>query len=402
MEPSYQATVPAASIPTRNFMAEFEELARAKVSELLQAYLEEEANELLQRARYQRREADMPAAYRDGHDEPRPFTTNMGTLTIARPRIRGIEHESSIVPRYQRRAASLDKAMHALWIEGLATRDVEPALRALLGEQAPLSASTVTRVNAEFVSEYEDWNKRSLAGVEFAYLWLDGIFLGAGPDDERRVILTVLGADANGTKHLLALRDAMSESEISWSELFEDMKARGFQQPRLLIADGANGIWAAAEKSFPDARQQRCWFHKIENVLDKVPASKTDEVKTALHEAMYSETKELCESRMKDLAAYLEAAYPRAAACVSYDVDRLVSFFAFPEGNWKSIRTNNPLESVFASVRLRTDAAKRMRTGASATYLVFALIRRLSANWNRISGHKHIAAFLAATGGVAA
>jgi putative transposase len=402
VQSSYPTDTPTATMPKRNFLEEFEEAARAKVSELLQTYLEQEADALLQRARYQRREAGMPAAYRDGHDEPRPFTTSSGTLTIARPRIRGVAHESTIVPPYQRRAASLDKAMHALWIEGLATRDVEPALRALLGEQAPLSAATVTRTNEKFFGDYEDWSKRSLADVEFVYLWLDGIFLGAGPDDERRVILTILGADTNGTKHLLALRDAMSESEISWGELFEDMKARGFQQPRLLIADGANGIWAAAEKAFPDARQQRCWFHKIKNVLDKVPASKTDEVKTALNEAMYSETKELCESRMKDLAAYLDAAYPRAAACVSYDVDRLVSFFAFPEGNWKSIRTNNPLESVFSSVRLRTDAAKRMRTGASATYLVFALIKRLSANWNRISGHKHIAAFIAATGGVAA
>ena len=401
MQSSYPTTTPPA-MPPRDFLAEFEEAARAKVSELLQTYLEQEADALLQRARYQRREAGMPAAYRDGHDEPRPFTTSQGTLSIARPRIRGVAHDSSVVPRYQRRAASLDTAMHALWIEGLATRDVEPALRALLGEQAPLSAATVTRTNAKFFGDYDDWSKRSLADTEFVYLWLDGIFLGAGPDDERRVILTILGADTNGTKHLLALRDAMSESEISWSELFEDMKARGFKPPRLLIADGANGIWAAAEKSFPDARQQRCWFHKIKNVLDKVPKSKTDEVKTALNEAMYSKTKELCESRMVALATSLATGYPQASASVQEDLPRMFSFFAFPKHNWKSIRTSNPIESVFASVRLRTDAAKRMRTGASATYLVFALIRRLSANWNRISGHKHIAAFIAAMGGVAA
>ena len=396
MQPSYPVQPSDAKHTPKDFLDEFEKQARSKIGEILQAYLEQEVDELLQRARYDRRKPGTPVAYRDGHDEPRSLTTGAGTIKVARPRAYAASRMNRLsLPRHQRRVASLDKAMHNLWIEGLATRDAEPALRALLGEKAPLSASTVTRTNAKFFGEYDDWSKRSLSDVDVVYLWADGIFLGAGPGDERRVILAVLGADSNGKKHLLSLCDAMSESELSWGELFDDMLARGLPLPHMLIADGAGGIWAAATKSFPDAKQQRCWFHKTMNVLDKVGERVKDEVKAALHEAMYADTAAQSESCMTALALYLDAAYPKASLCIRDDMERLFSFYAFPKENWKSIRTSNPIESVFSGVRIRTDAAKRMRTGKSATYLVFALITRLSQNWNRISGYEKIAAFLA-------
>lgn len=395
MPSSYPVEPSDAKHTPQDFLKEFETHARLKIGGLLQIYLDQEVDELLQRARYKPVERGMPSAYRDGHDKPRSLTTGCGTITVTRPRVRGVAYESSVLPRYQRRAASLDQASHNLWIEGLATRDVEPALRALLGEKAPLSASTVTRTNAKFFGEYEDWSKRSLAEIDVVYLWADGIFLGAGPGDERRVILAVLGADSKGEKHLLSLCDAMSESEISWGELFDDMLARGLPMPHLLIADGAGGIWAAATKSFPDAKQQRCWFHKTMNVLDKVGERVKDEVKVALHQAMYADTAEESEAGMVALALYLDTAYPKASLCIRDDMSRLFSFYSFPKENWKSIRTSNPIESVFSAVRLRTEAAKRMRTGKSATYLVFALITRLSRNWHRISGHEKIAGFIA-------
>jgi len=396
VESSYPVPACDAKTAAANFGATFEELARERVRQLLQTYLDQEADELLGRARYERRVPDAPIVYRDGHDEPRSLTTGIGTLKVARPRVRGATFDSAVMPRYQRRCAALDRTAHALWIEGLATRDVEPALRALLGANAPLSASTVTRTNAKFLGDYDDWSKRSLHDVDVVYLWVDGIFLGAGLGDERRAILTVLGADSSGKKHLLGLSDAISESELSWSELFENMKSRGLPLPLLIIADGADGIWNAATKSFPDAKQQRCWFHKTMNVLDKVGERVKDEVKIALHEAMYADTAEHSESCMNALAVYLDAAYPKASLCIRDDMQRLFSFYKFPQKNWKSIRTSNPIESVFAGVRLRTEAAKRMRTGTSATYLVFALITRLSRNWNRISGHAEIAPFLTA------
>ena len=396
MHSSYPNLPVDAKAAQADFQAAFESLARERVRDLLQTYLEHEVDELLERSRYERCKPGRPVAYRNGHDEPRSLTTGVGTLKVSRPRVRGVRFDSAAMPRYKRRVACLDRTAHDLWLEGLATRDVEPALRALLGANAPLSASTIARVNAQFVSDYDDWSKRSLSNVDVVYLWADGIFLGAGDADERRVILAVLGADSSGVKHLLGLADAISESEISWRELFEDMNARGLPAPHLLIADGADGIWNAATKAFPTAKQQRCWFHKQQNILDKVGERVKDEVKSALNEAMYAKTAQESESCLHTLAAYLDAAYPKASSCIRDDMERLFSFYHFPERNWKSIRTSNPIESVFASVRLRTEAAKQMRTGKSATYLVFALIRRLSENWNRISGHAHIAPFLAA------
>ncbi len=378
----------------RDFIAEIEALAKDRISELVQTYLEIEVDELLQRARYQRRNNSSVSAHRDGYDEKRTITTGAGQITIRRPRVRGVKHESAVLPKYQRRTPSVDRTLHQLWIEGLADRDFERSLRGLLGEDAPLSASTISRVNAKFVEEYDVWCKRIFADKEFVYAWVDGIHLGAGPDDERRVILVVIAADSDGRKHLIALVDTMSESETSWTDLFTDLQSRGFRAPRLLIADGANGLWAAATRCFPDTHQQRCWVHKVRNILDKVPEAKRTSVHEELKSAMNADTEKKSRYTMEALAFSLERDYPRAAKCIRDDIDRQMAYYRFPVTNWKSIRTTNPIESVFASVRIRTDAAKRMRTGKSATYLLFALITRLSESWNRISGHRDIKNYL--------
>jgi putative transposase len=207
----------------RDFIAEIEALASDRISELVQTYLNIEVDELLQRARYQRSNNDSTAAHRDGYDEKRTITTGAGPIIIRRPRVRGAKYESAILPKYQRRTPSVDRTLHQLWIEGLADRDFERSLRGLLGEEAPLSASTISRFNAKFVSEYDAWCKRTLSDKEFVYAWVDGIHLGAGPDDERRVILVVIAADIDGRKHLIALVDAMSEREASWADVFTDL-----------------------------------------------------------------------------------------------------------------------------------------------------------------------------------
>ena len=390
MNASYPELVLVGKGAKRDLTAELETLARAKVSDRVQTYLVLEVDELLERARYARHTDGGVRAYRDGYDEPRTVTTTAGPITIRRPRVRGVPHESKILPKYRRRTSSIDRTMHQLWIEGLADRDFERSLRGLLGEAAPLSASTVSRVNAKFVGEYDAWCKRRLDGETYVYVWVDGIHLGAGPDDERRVLLTMIGTDVQGKKHLIALYEAMSESEASWSELFEDLKARGFRGPKLLIADGANGLWAAATTAFADTAQQRCWAHKIRNVLDKVPERKKGEVHAELPEAMHAQSESQARKRIESLARALEVDYPKASACLRDDIDRQVTYHRFPKASWKSLRTTNPIESVFSSVRLRTDAAKRLRTGTSATYLVYALICRLSESWRRIDGHREI------------
>ncbi len=390
MKKSYPTVVPAAKGFERDFGAELDQLCRAKISELVQAYLCFEVDEALQRARYQRSSDDSAKTYRNGFDDPRTITTSAGPIQIRRPRVIGLKHESAVLPKYARRLPSVDRTLHQLWIEGLADRDFERSLRGLLGESAPLSASTIARTNAKFVDEYTTWCARSLADRDYVYVWADGIFLGAGPDDERRVLLVLIGADADGIKHFLALEEAMSESEQSWAELFEKLKDRGLRPPHLLIADGANGMWAAATKAFADTAQQRCWIHKNRNILDKVPETKRDAVHAELREAMHAATESIARRRMESLARSLQADYPKAATCVRDDLDRQLAFYRFPQANWKSLRTTNPIESIFASVRLRTDAAKRMRSGASATYLLYALITRLSTNWRRIDGHREI------------
>lgn len=278
-----------------------------------------------------------------------------------------------------------------LWIEGLSQRDFEPALRALLGWAAPLSASAIARVNVQFRGEFDAWRSRRLDHEQYVYIWADGVHLGAGPGDERRVILTVIGADLQGKKHLVALDEAMSESETSWREVLHDLKGRGLRAPQLAIADGANGFWAALTAQYPDTAQQRCWLHKGRNVLDKVPEKLKPEVHRELREICKSTTRAEAVSKIDVLACSLSTDYPKAAACVRDDVDRMLAYFGFPMASWRSLRTTNPIESSFASVRPRTNVPKRLRSGASALYLVFKLLERQSATWRRIAGYQTIA-----------
>lgn len=371
-------------------LAELDELCRVKVGEVLQAYLDAEAHELVARARYKRVEDGAPVIYRNGHDPERSITTSAGAISIRRPRLRGATYDSAVLPKHVRRLPSLDRTFHKLWIEGLSQRDFEPALRALLGADAPLSASTISRVNAQFHAEFDAWKSRRLDHEQYAYIWADGIHLGAGPGDERRVVLVIIGADLQGKKHLVALDEAMSESELSWQEILHDLKERGLRAPLLAIADGANGFWGALSAEYPVTKQQRCWLHKIRNVLDKVSEKLKPEVHRQLREICNSATRAEATSKITSLANSLSKDYPKASACLREDVDRMLTYFAFPEASWKSLRTTNPIESIFSSVRLRTNVAKRLRSGASALYLVFKLIERQSATWRRIPGYQTI------------
>lgn len=390
MNPSYPKLHLVAKGLEQDPLAALDQLARAKVGEVVQAYIDAEVNELLERVRYERRSADQPKAYRDGYDPERTIITGAGAIPVRRPRVRGVAFESAVLPKYQRRTETVDRTLHKLWLEGLAHRDFEPALRALLGEEAALSASTIARVNAQFRGEFDAWKTRSLEHEYFAYWWADGVHLGAGPADERRVLLVVIGVDLQGEKHLLALDEAMAESEVSWSNVLRDLKDRGLAAAQLAIADGANGFWNALTAVYPQSKQQRCWLHKLRNVLDKVPKNKQREVHQKLGEIMASVTRSEAIAKIESLAAELQTHYPKAAACLRDDLDRMLTYFAFPSESWKSLRTTNPIESVFSSVRTRTNAAKRLRSGASATYLVFKLIERLSKTWHRIHGYKTI------------
>jgi transposase-like protein len=384
---------PVAAKPSREeFLAAFEALCRQRMSEVLQAALDAERDELIGRLRHERRSDGAPAVYRDGYERERTVTGPCGGLTIRRPRVRGDgqRFDSQLLPRHVRRLASVNKTMHELWVQGLSHRDFEPSLRGLLGADAPLSAATVARVNAQFRDQFAAWNTRRLDDRRFVYVWADGVYLGAGPEDERRVFLVVIGVDADGIKHLVALSEAMAESEASWAEVFADLRARGFKDPLLIVADGADGLWAAAGKAFPHAAQQRCWLHKMRNVLDKIPEKHKLTVRDALREAMYAPSARATHQLLDNLARSLQRDYPKAAACVRDDVDRMVAYQRFPRAHWAHLRTTNVIESPFSVVKTRTDACKRLRTGASAAYLVYALLTRLATSWRKIRGYQEL------------
>lgn len=383
--------VPTPAIPDRAVrMAALDEVCRRKVSELIQAALIAEVDEFLGRI------AGVPAksatGYRDGYEEARTISYGSTPVRIRRPRVRASQmtFTSEILPPYKRRFPELDQTMHELWLQGLSTRDFEPSLRALLGETAPLSSSTVSRVNKQFLDDYHAWSQRAISD-EYVYLWADGVYLDAGAEDERRVMLAVIGVNINGEKDLLALDDAFGESAESWTVVFESLRDRGLKNVAMLVADGAQGVWKAFSAVFPRAKQQRCWIHKMRNVEDKLPEKHRPAIHARLQEIMHAENRSRMERLIEKLARELSRQYPKAAACVRDDVRRMGAFFDFPQPHWKHLRTTNIIESNFDVVRSRSNVCKRLRQPESATYLVWALLVRRKERWRRFNGYTLLA-----------
>lgn len=379
--------VPSPAVPDRaDQMTVLEDICRRKVSEIIQAALIAEADEFL--GRIAGVAGKSTAGYRDGYEEQRTITYGSTPVTIRRPRIRESEtaFASEILPPYKRRFPELDKTMHELWLQGLSTRDFEPSLRALLGETTPLSPSTISRVNKQFLEDYSTWSRRPIAD-EYVYVWADGVYLDAGAEDERRVMLAVIGVNTNGDKDLLALEDAFGESTESWTVLFEGLRDRGLRTVAMLVADGAQGIWKAFSAVFPRAKRQRCWLHKMRNVEDKLPEKHRKTIHPRLVEIMHAESKAQAERLIEKLARELSRQYPKAASCLRDDVARMTAYYDFPKAHWKHLRTTNIIESNFDPVRSRTNVCKRIRNADSATYLVWALLMRRKSRWRRFDGY---------------
>lgn len=379
--------VPSPAVPDRTArMTALEAMCREKVSEIIQAVLIAEADEFL--GRIAGVCGKSATGYRDGYEDQRTITHGSTPLTLRRPRVRESEvpFASAILPPYKRRFPELDKTMHELWLQGLSTRDFEPSLRALLGESTPLSPSTISRVNKQFLADYRVWSRRPIAD-EYVYLWADGIYLDAGAEDERRVMLAVIGVDVKGDKDLLALEDAFGESAESWTAVFESLRERGLRNVAMLVADGAQGTWKAFSAVFPRAKQQRCWLHKMRNVEDKLPEKHRKTIHPRLCEIMNAESRPQAERLLERLARELARQYPKAAACLREDVARMTAYYDFPKPHWKHLRTTNIIESNFDPVRSRTNVCKRMRTADSATYLVWALLMRRKSHWRRFNGY---------------
>ncbi len=368
-----------------------EALVRRGAQVMLQAALEQEVTEYLERARHQRSENDVEfRGYRNGHSPQRKLTIGSGTIKVKTPRVSDVpegqaQFESQIVKPYQRRSKTLAEVFPKLFIEGLATRDFEPALRCLMGEAAALSPATISRLNAGFKAKYEDWTKSSLANLPIVYVWVDGIYIKAGIADERACLLVVMGADVTGKKHLLALAEGYRESKESWLAVLSRLKARGMNEPALAIGDGGLGFWAAAGEVWRQTKEQRCWLHKTRNVLDKLPQRERAEGAKSLRAIYLSKTREEAKSKVIALAKSWRGLYDRAAECLMDDLDRMLAYFDFPAEHHKHLRTTNPIESIFASVRLRTGAMKRLRSARSAVYLIFQIVKRQEKSLQRLS-----------------
>jgi putative transposase len=368
-----------------------EAIVRRGARVMLEAALEHEVFEYLARSKHERvGEAEESRGYRNGYAPERTLTVGSGTIKVKLPRISDVPagqepFASRIVKPYQRRSRSLDEVFPKLFIEGLATRDFEPALRCLMGAEAALSPSTIVRLNAKFKAEYEDWTRSSLSSLPVIYVWVDGIYIAAGVGDERACLLVVIGADVTGKKHLLALEEGYRESKESWLVVLRRLKARGMNEPAVAVGDGGLGFWAAAEEVWRQTKQQRCWLHKVRNILDKLPARERDEAAQSLRAIYLSKTREEAKTKALALARSWKGLFDKAAECVLDDLDRMLTFYDYPTEHHKHLRTTNPVESVFASVRLRTNAMKRLRTVRSGVHLIFQLVKRQEQTWQRIS-----------------
>ena len=370
---------------TEKFSANLDELAREGARRMLQATLEREIEEFLGRGHYERSETFK--GYRNGYGKTRRVAMGSGTVEIRAPRVRANDapFHSAILRSYQRQSDGIKQLIPELYLHGLATGDFELAMRGLLGDGASLSASSVCRLKEQWASEYESWRKRSLKGHSYVYLWCDGIYPKAGLAEDKTSLLVVLGVNEQGRKEPLAIYEGYRESTESWLAVLRDLKARGLSAPRLFIGDGALGLWAAIRQVYPQADEQRCWVHKIRNVENCFPKRLRGEVKTRLREMYYASTKKQSLALMKAFAADYGNDYPRGVECLLKDQHQLLTYFDYPQAHWQSLKTTNPIESIFSPVKLRTNAARRIKSPRSALYLIYALIVRAQKRWRKIN-----------------
>jgi transposase-like protein len=387
-------TIEEASESRANWQA-LEEYARREVQKFIQRILEEEVTEHLGRGRSERRAAvDSREGYRNGHGKPRSLSTSFGTVKLRRPRVRGLmgRFESLILPLFKRRTEEVGKLLPELYLHGLSLGDFDLALRGLLGEGAPLSEGSIVRLKAAWQSEYAIWKGRSLEGLDALYLWVDGIYVKAGLEKDKAALLVVIAALKDGSKAVLAAESGHRESVESWSGILRDLKRRGMKAPRLVVGDGHLGIWGALSNVFPDGAEQRCWNHRIINVLDKISKKKQSEAKSLLTAIPYAPTKQEAEQRKKAFQKWCgNNGCSAAGELLDRDWERMVTFYDFPKEHWKHLRTTNPVESPFAAVRLRTGAAKRFKKVENATAVIWKILMVAQKTFRKIDAPELLA-----------
>ncbi len=368
-----------------------DELVREGARRMLQEALENEVTEYLARMSSVRTQDGHQAIVRNGFLPARDLVTGAGPVRIRQGRVRDqrrkLKFTSRILPPYLRRVPSVDALIPVLYLKGISTGDFTEALEAILGPSAAgLSATNIVRLKEGWQKDYEAWAGRDLRGKRYIYCWADGIYFNVRLDTERPCLLILMGTLEDGTKELITVWDGIRESKESWLEVLRDLKARGFvEAPELAVGDGALGFWAALEEEFPHVREQRCWVHKTANVLDKLPKSVQPYAKKLVHEMYLASTKEKAQAAYRRFLSEFEAKYPKATECLRKDEDVLFTFYDFPAEHWRHIRTTNPIESTFATVRHRTRQTKGCGSRLATLTMVFKLANQAERHWRKLN-----------------
>ena len=392
MAESTSAAIEFPALAARDVLTE---ILRKGAQQMLATAIEAEVSEWIDSHAHLVDERGHRQVVRNGYHQERKITTGLGRLDIEQPRVHDRRPEgerekftSKILPPYLRKTKSIEELIPWLYLKGISTGDMNEALQSLLGPECPgLSASTVTSLKKTWEAEFKEWNSQSLEGKEYVYVWADGVHFNIRLEEDRQCILVLMGATKDGKKELIAIQDGFRESEQSWMELLLDVKARGLAiDPKLATGDGALGFWKALAQVFPNTREQRCWVHKTANVLDKLPKHKQPGAKEMIHEIWMADTREHANQAFDLFLKTYGAKYPRACECLQKDRDQLLTFYDFPAEHWVHLRTTNPIESTFATVRLRTKKTKGSGSRTACLTMVFKLMQSAEKKWRLLNG----------------
>ena len=369
-----------------------EETLRAGARRMLQEAIESEVIEYVKSFQDHRDEMEKRLVTRNGHLPARDLLTGIGPINIRQPRVRDKRLEegfsSGILQKYKRKTQNIEQLIPELYLRGISTNNFADALTAIFGENAPgLSASNITRMKEIWEKEYRDWTVRRLDGTRYVYIWADGIYFNIRLEADRPCLLVIIGAIEDGRKELIGIHDGVRESTQSWKDFLQNLKSRGMNiDPSLAIGDGALGFWKALEEEFPRCQQQRCWVHKTANILDKMPKSVQPNAKRMIHEMYLSPTKDTALEAYEGFLKHYTAKYPTACKCLEKDKEQLFNFYDFPAEHWIHIRTTNPIESTFATVRHRSRQTKGCGNRMATLTMVFKMAKLAEKGWNKLRG----------------
>lgn len=374
-----------------------QEVLREGARKMLAAAIEAEVAAFIEQYSTLKTDEGKPVVVRNGYLPERPIQTGLGAIEVKVPKIRdrsesGIKFNSSLVPPYLKRTRNIEEFLPWLYLRGISTGDFSETLKHLLGPGAPgLSAATISRLKQGWEQDYYNWSRRNLSNKRYVYVWVDGVYSNVRMGD-RLCLLVMIGSDETGRKELLALSDGYRESAASWEEVLIDLKQRGLKNaPKLAVGDGALGFWKAVTKLWPETDQQRCWVHKTANVLEKLPKAMQPKVKKALHDIWQASTREEAYQAFDHCIERFSPKYPKAMESLAKDKASMLAFYDYPAENWQHIRTTNPVESVFATVRLRTDKTRNCGSRTTTLTMAFKLMETAQKKWFRLRGYKLLA-----------